>query len=46
LKSYDELWIIPCENKFQSATIEAIKAYVKSGKGIWIFGGNYNEPSN
>jgi len=42
LNKFDELWIIPCNNQFTSAALEAVKAYVKGGKGLWIFGGNDN----
>jgi hypothetical protein len=40
LKDFDELWIIPCNNQLIAAALEAVKAFVKGGKGIWIFGGN------
>lgn len=46
LSSYDELWIIPCKDKLAVATVAAITKYVKSGRGLWIFGGNLEQPSN
>ena len=46
LANFDELWIIPCQDKLKDATVKAIQAYVKGGKGVWIFGGNQNQPSN
>jgi len=46
LTKYDELWIIPCEDKFLPATVAAVQVFVKGGKGVWIFGGNANQLSN
>jgi len=46
LTKYDELWIIPCQDKLKDKTVKAIQEFMKGGKGVWIFGGNQNQPSN
>lgn len=46
LDQFDELWIIPCKANMQTSSVQAIYDFVNSGKGVWIFGGNTNKPSN